>query len=65
MAHIESVNCTAEDAAALEVPPGTALLRLRQTHFTKDGQPVLYSDSLHSTAFMHFHVRRRRVSPTF
>jgi DNA-binding GntR family transcriptional regulator len=41
------------------------LLRLRQTHFTKDGQPVLYSDSLHSTAFMHFHVRRRRVSPTF
>jgi DNA-binding GntR family transcriptional regulator len=65
MAHIDSVNCTVEDAAALELPPGTALLRLRQTHFTKDGQPVLYSDSLHSTAFMHFHVRRRRVSPTF
>jgi GntR family transcriptional regulator len=65
MAHIESVNCTAKDAAALELPPGTALLRLRQTHFTKDSQPVLYSDSLHSTAFMYFHVRRRRVSPTF
>lgn len=65
MAHIESVNCTVEDAAELDVQPGTALLRLRQTHFTKDGHPVLYSDSLHSTAFMHFHVRRRRVSPTF
>jgi len=65
MAHIECVNCTPDDAGALELPAGTALLRLRQTHFTKDGQPVLYSDSLHSTAFMHFHVRRRRVSPTF
>jgi DNA-binding GntR family transcriptional regulator len=65
MAHIDSVNCALEDASALELQPGTALLRLRQTHFTKDGQPVLYSDSLHSTAFMHFHVRRRRVSPTF
>jgi DNA-binding GntR family transcriptional regulator len=65
MAHIESVNATPDQAAALDLPPGTALLRLRQTHFTKDGQPVLYSDSLHSTAFMHFHVRRRRVSPTF
>lgn len=65
MAHIESVNCTVEEAAQLELQPGTALLWLRQTHYTKDGQPVLYSDSLHSTAFMHFHVRRRRVSPTF
>src|SRR5262249_46734090 len=65
MAHIEPVNCPRENAAELELQPGTALLRLRQTHFTKDGHPVLYSDSLHSTAFMHFHVRRRRVSPTF
>jgi GntR family transcriptional regulator len=65
MAHIESVNASAEQATALDLPPGTALLRLRQTHFTIDGRPVLYSDSLHSPAFMHFHVRRRRVSPTF
>jgi GntR family transcriptional regulator len=65
MAHIESVNASPDQATALDLPPGTALLRLRQTHFTQDGQPVLYSDSLHSTAFMNFHVRRRRVSPTF
>jgi GntR family transcriptional regulator len=65
MAHIESVNASPFQAAALDLPAGSALLRLRQTHFTKDGQPVLYSDSLHSTSFMHFHVRRRRVSPTF
>lgn len=65
MAHIASVNASPDQAAALDLSPGTALLRLRQTHFTKEGQPVLYSDSLHSPAFMHFHVRRRRVSPTF
>jgi GntR family transcriptional regulator len=65
MAHIASVNATPEQAAKLDLPPGTALLRLRQTHFTKQGLPVLYSDSLHSPSFMHFHVRRRRVSPTF
>ena len=65
MAHIESINAAPEQAASLDLPPGTALLRLRQTHFTKAGQPVLYSDTLHSPTFMHFHVRRRRVSPTF
>lgn len=65
MAYIASVNATSEEASALDLAPGTALLRLRQTHFTKEGQPVLYSDSLHSPAFMHFHVRRRRTSPTF
>jgi DNA-binding GntR family transcriptional regulator len=65
MAHIASVNAAPDEAAALDVSPGTALLRLRQTHFTNAGQPVLYSDSLHSPAFMHFHVRRRRVSPSF
>jgi GntR family transcriptional regulator len=65
MAFIASVNATPDDAKALDIAPGTALLRLRQTHFTKEGQPVLYSDSLHSPGFMHFHVRRRRVSPSF
>jgi DNA-binding GntR family transcriptional regulator len=65
IAHIASVNASLDEAVALDLAPGTALLRLRQTHFTLDGRPVLYSDSLHSPAFMHFHVRRRRVSPTF
>jgi GntR family transcriptional regulator len=63
LAHIEAANASADQAAALQVPPNTALLRLRQTHYTNDGRPVLYSDSLHNGAFMHFHVRRRRMAP--
>jgi DNA-binding GntR family transcriptional regulator len=62
LAHIEAANASPEQARALRLPPGTALLRMRQTHFTTDGQAVLYSDSLHNGAFMHFHLRRKRMA---
>jgi len=47
------------------VEPGTALLRLRQTHYGMDGAEILYSDNLHNSDVMHFHVVRRRPRPTF
>ena len=52
-------------AAALEVEAGVALLRLRQTHFGPDGAEILYSDNLHNSELMHFHVVRRRARPAF
>jgi GntR family transcriptional regulator len=65
MARIEPVVATEETARALDVEPGTALLRLRQTHYGMDGAEILYSDNLHNSDVMHFHVVRRRPRPTF
>ena len=65
MSRIEPVLATLETAAKLEVEPGAALLRLRQTHFGPDGAEILYSDNLHNSDLMHFHVVRRRATPTF
>jgi GntR family transcriptional regulator len=65
LARIEPVVATDTDAAALGVESGAALLRLRQTHYGPDGAEVLYSDNLHNSEVMHFHVVRRRARPTF
>lgn len=65
LARIEPVSASAEVGAALEVPPGTPLLRLRQIHYTPDGTPVLYSESLHNGDVIHFHVLRRRTRPPY
>jgi len=65
MARIEPVVATASTARSLDVLPGTALLRLRQTHYGMDGAEILYSDNLHNSDVMHFHVVRRRPRPTF
>jgi GntR family transcriptional regulator len=65
LARIEPVVAGPEDAATLDVQPGTPLLRLRQTHFGPDGAEVLYSDNLHNSDLMHFHVVRRRARRTF
>jgi GntR family transcriptional regulator len=65
MARIEPVVATAATARSLDVAPGTALLRLRQTHYGMDGTEILYSDNLHNSDVMHFHVVRRRPRPTF
>jgi len=65
LARIEPVVATAATARALKVEPGAALLRLRQTHFGPDGARILYSDNLHNSDVMHFHVVRRRARPTF
>jgi GntR family transcriptional regulator len=65
LARIEPVVASAEAAAALEVEAGVALLRLRQTHYGPDGAEILYSDNLHNSELMHFHVVRRRARPAF
>ena len=65
LARIEPVVATPETAAVLEVNTGAPLLRLRQTHFGHDGAEVLYSDNVHNSDVMHFHVVRRRARPTF
>jgi DNA-binding GntR family transcriptional regulator len=65
MARIEPVVATTSTALSLDVEPGTALLRLRQTHYGMDGAEILYSDNLHNSNVMHFHVVRRRPRPTF
>ncbi len=65
LARIEPVVATAEAADVLRVPAGSALLRLRQTHFGPDGAEVLYSENLHNSQLMHFHVVRRRARPPF
>jgi GntR family transcriptional regulator len=65
MARIEPVVATAATASALDVESGTPLLRLRQTHYGMDGAEILYSDNLHNSDVMHFHVVRRRPRPTF
>src|ERR1700687_799593 len=65
LARIEPVVARRATARALEVEPGAPLLRLRQTHYGPDGAHVLYSDNLHNSAVMHFHVVRRRARPAF
>jgi GntR family transcriptional regulator len=65
LARIEPVVATAEDAMVLQVKIGAPLLRLRQRHFGPDGAEVLYSENLHNSELMHFHVVRRRARPPF
>jgi GntR family transcriptional regulator len=57
---IEPVSADEQMAAALRVQRGTALLRLRQTHYTAEGEAVLYSENVHNSDVIHFHVQRRR-----
>jgi GntR family transcriptional regulator len=60
LTRIEPVAADRETAPALRVPKGSALLRLRQTHYTPDGSAVLYSENLHNSDVIHFHVIRHR-----
>jgi GntR family transcriptional regulator len=63
LTHIEPVAASATSAATLGVPAGTALIRLRQTHHAVDGTPVLYSENVHNSDVIRFHVQRRRALP--
>jgi GntR family transcriptional regulator len=60
LTHIEPVAADGTMAEALKVPKGSPLLRLRQTHFTADGTPVLYSENVHNSNVIQFHVQRRQ-----
>ena len=63
LTHIEPVAASAATAKVLMVEQGTPLLRLRQTHYTADGRPVLYSENIHNSNVIQFHVQRRRPQP--
>jgi GntR family transcriptional regulator len=60
LTRIEPVVAEDEMARDLRVPAGSALLRLRQTHYSPDGSAVLYSENVHNGDVIHFHVVRRR-----
>jgi GntR family transcriptional regulator len=60
LTHIEPVVATAREAGLLDVKAGEPLLRLRQTHYGKDGTPILYSVNVHRSDLVRFHVVRKR-----
>jgi|SRR5579859_1600103 len=59
IARIEPVSATTELAAPLAVYLGTPLLRLTQTDFDVDDQPVLYSNKFHLPDAFVFTINRR------
>lgn len=61
LTHIEPVAARAAESEALGVRQGEALIRLRQTHYAVDGRSVLYSENVHNSDVIRFHVQRRRV----
>ena len=61
LTHIEPLAADGDTAEALQVPIGAALLRLRQTHYTPEGLPVLYSENVHNSDVIKFHVMRHRA----
>jgi len=63
LTRIEPLAADSDTADALQLPAGTALLVLRQTHYTADGTPVLYSTNVHNSDVIHFHLVRRRLRP--
>lgn len=63
LTHIEPVAADASESKTLGVRQGEALIRLRQTHYAVDGRPVLYSENVHNSDVIRFHVQRRRARP--
>jgi len=63
LTHIEPVAANAVESKTLGVREGEALIRLRQTHYAVDGKPVLYSENVHNSDVIRFHVQRRRARP--
>lgn len=64
LTHIEPVAAGPAESEALGVRAGEPLIRLRQTHYAVDGRAVLYSENVHNSDVIRFHVQRRRARPT-
>lgn len=64
LTRIEPIAASKQISSALMVPRGAPLLRLRQTHYTANGLPVLYSENVHNSDVIQFHVQRRRPQPS-
>lgn len=63
LTHIEPVVAGAVETEMLGVRRGEPLIRLRQTHYGVDGRAVLYSENVHNSDVIRFHVQRRRARP--
>lgn len=60
LTHIEPLTAGPAESQMLRVARGEALIRLRQTHYAVDGGPVLYSENIHNSDVIRFHVQRSR-----
>lgn len=61
LTNLEPIVADEQSAVELGVSAGSALLRLRQTHYSAEGMPILYSENIHNSDVIRFHVVRRRT----
>ncbi|MFC4404520.1 GntR family transcriptional regulator [Gracilibacillus xinjiangensis] len=61
VAHIEPIGYHERISPLLHCEPDQALLLLRQMHYTKDNEPVLYSANFFRADVFSFYVLRKRM----
>ncbi|MBA2876552.1 GntR family transcriptional regulator [Thermaerobacillus caldiproteolyticus] len=62
VAHIEPLGYHEKVSPILQCEPETALLVLKQMHFDKNDEPVLYSINYFKSDKFSFHVLRKRIN---
>jgi GntR family transcriptional regulator len=60
-AFIEPIGFHEKISSILNCQPDQPLLLLRQTHYTDDHQPILFSANFFRSDVFHFHVVRKRM----
>lgn len=60
-AYVEPIGYHEKISAILNCGPDQALLLLKQMHYTKDHQPILYSENYFRSDAFQFHVVRKRT----
>lgn len=58
---IGTAKCTDEMRTSMRLPEAKALLRLKETHYTKANKPLVYSDIYVNDDIIHFQVRRKNA----
>ncbi|MDX8046997.1 GntR family transcriptional regulator [Gracilibacillus sp. S3-1-1] len=61
VAHIEPIGYHERISPILKCEPDQALLLLRQMHYTKDNEPILYSVNFFRADVFSFHVLRKTL----
>jgi GntR family transcriptional regulator len=62
VAHIEPIGYHEKVSPILQCDPETALLVLKQMHFDKNDEPILYSINYFKSDKFSFHVLRKRIN---
>jgi GntR family transcriptional regulator len=62
VAHIEPLGYHEKVSPILQCDPETALLVLKQMHFDKNDEPILYSINYFKSDKFSFHVLRKRIN---